>query len=396
LLTNYKKQKEKGTKHMANIFKNPQLMTELQEQADLYLADQYILPYVTNTNLIQDKFATSATGGTIRVKNRPLPSPVSNQFSNIGSTVTASDVQESETLVTLDKWYPKRILTNAFEDVVSVSDFMAEIVAPAIDDVMAGIEADAIAGIVAGFSPTLTGTAGNNPSTLAHLSAAETAIFNNRGKTDNLVAIMNTTAYDSYAALDSNINSLYGGSGLANKSISAKSGVKQFYRSRFASLAAFDRGYITGTVLVQGGSQSGSTLAVDGYTAATGTTKKGTRITIAGVTGTYTLIADAVIAGNATTYQLDRTLASAPADNAAITFASAHTNNVVFDPRAVIAAIVPGKAGSNSSILGGNGPIRIRMSESGVKTDTGSSELLFDTFMGLNIKQFQFGAVVQG
>lgn len=72
-----------------------------------------------------------------------------------------------------------------------------------------------------------------------------------------------------------------------------------------------------GTVLVNGGSQTGTTLAVDALTA---TPKIGDTFSITGVEKVYTIINSVTVTGGAATLTISPSLASSPADNAAITF----------------------------------------------------------------------------
>ena len=74
-----------------------------------------------------------------------------------------------------------------------------------------------------------------------------------------------------------------------------------------------------GTVLVNAGSQSGATLAVDGLTSAP---KIGDIFTIAGVDKVYTLTASATVSSGGSTLAINPNLDSSPADNAVITFIS--------------------------------------------------------------------------
>jgi hypothetical protein len=76
-----------------------------------------------------------------------------------------------------------------------------------------------------------------------------------------------------------------------------------------------------GTVLVNGGSQTGSSLIVDGLTAAP---QAGDTFTIAGVQKVYTVTADATVTSGGATLSINPSLASSPADNASITFLSAN------------------------------------------------------------------------
>lgn len=74
-----------------------------------------------------------------------------------------------------------------------------------------------------------------------------------------------------------------------------------------------------GTVLVNGAGQSGSSLVVDGLS---DTPKAGDTFTIAGVAKVYTVTADATVSGGGATLAINPSLASTPADNAAITWKS--------------------------------------------------------------------------
>jgi hypothetical protein len=79
-----------------------------------------------------------------------------------------------------------------------------------------------------------------------------------------------------------------------------------------------------GTVLVNGGAQTGTSLIVDGLTAAP---QAGDTFTIAGVSLIYTVTADAVVTTGGATLAINPALASSPADNAAITFLTANRSD---------------------------------------------------------------------
>jgi len=74
-----------------------------------------------------------------------------------------------------------------------------------------------------------------------------------------------------------------------------------------------------GTVLVNAGSQTGTSLDVDGIT---GTPQAGDTFTIAGVDLIYTLTATPSISSGGATFAINPALNSSPADNAVITFRS--------------------------------------------------------------------------
>ncbi len=72
-----------------------------------------------------------------------------------------------------------------------------------------------------------------------------------------------------------------------------------------------------GTVLVNGASQTGTSLAVDGLT---GTPQAGDTFTVAGIEKVYTVTSDATVSSGGSTLAINPALASSPANNAAITF----------------------------------------------------------------------------
>jgi hypothetical protein len=76
---------------------------------------------------------------------------------------------------------------------------------------------------------------------------------------------------------------------------------------------------VYGTVLVQGGSQTGTSLIVDGLTS---TPQQGDTFTIGSVEKVYTITSAVTVALGVATLTISPTLASSPADNAAITFLS--------------------------------------------------------------------------
>lgn len=79
-----------------------------------------------------------------------------------------------------------------------------------------------------------------------------------------------------------------------------------------------------GTVLVNGGSQTGASLAVDGLT---GTPQIGDTFSVAGIEKVYTVLAVPTVTSGAATLSIYPSLASSPADNAAVTWRSTSRSN---------------------------------------------------------------------
>ena len=81
---------------------------------------------------------------------------------------------------------------------------------------------------------------------------------------------------------------------------------------------------VYGTVLVNGASQTGSSLIIDGLTS---TPQIGDIFKIAGVDKIYTVTATPTVSSGGTTVAIDPALASSPADDAALTFLSTSREN---------------------------------------------------------------------
>ena len=103
-------------------------------------------------------------------------------------------------------------------------------------------------------------------------------------------------------------------------------GVKTFYLRGGALWSSTGSGWSFintpdyGTVLVDGGSQTGTSLVVDGISSDTYTPQAGDTFTVAGVEQVYTVTVAATAASGASTMTIAPALATSPADNAALTF----------------------------------------------------------------------------
>ena len=84
-----------------------------------------------------------------------------------------------------------------------------------------------------------------------------------------------------------------------------------------------------GTPLVDGGSQTGATLVMDGVDSDTYVPQLGDTFSIAGIELVYTVLADATVSAGGATLSIAPSLASSPANNAIITFlSSSHSQGV--------------------------------------------------------------------
>lgn len=375
---------------MSNTFINPSAVVR---DAALYLNDQMIIGNLVNRN-VETTFA-GKVGDTVKVKSIP----------NLGSadefvtTTSASGVTETSTDVTLEKHFYKRVDLTSDELSLQVDDFTGTIVVPAVRSLVRSTESYLSQKIIGGFNRNLVGTAGNNPSTHAHILAAEKKIFDNRGDTSQLVGLINSTSHASLAALNIFTSKDYGAdrpAGLRSNSLGMMSGVNWF---RSPNLA-FSRGYLTGTIVIKTTVAIGGTsIIIDGFTSATGTgipIYEGTRFTINSDTTVYTVTADAEIAGSEATLSITPALVVEGTAEKAITFQAAPSANVVYNPMGVAAAIIPPAAvGPLSAISNVNG-LGIRIISSDISTSTLAASWVFDIFVGARVTMNEFGAVLQG
>lgn len=361
--------------------------------ANLVLNDQLLVANLVNRNLVEQAF-TAKVGSKIKVKG-PANLGTADEFTG---TTTATSVVENGVEVELEKHFYKMVDITSDQSMMQVDDFTTQIVVPAVKSLVRGVESYFIQKIVGGFSRNMVGTAGNQPSTHAHILAAEKKIFDNRGDSSQLVGLITSTAHSSLSQLNIFTSAEYGverPAGLRSNSLGYLSNVNWFRSPN----AAYSRGYITGTILVKTTTAAGqSSLTVDGFTNATGggvPVYEGARFVIAGDATVYTVTADAAIAGSEATLSITPALAAEAAAEAAITWQTAPTANVVYNPMGVAAAILPGpvvNAQMASSTINGLG-LRI-ISDTNISTL--SSSWVFDLYCGARVVMPEFGSVMQG
>ena len=82
-----------------------------------------------------------------------------------------------------------------------------------------------------------------------------------------------------------------------------------------------------GTILVNGGGQTGTTINIDGFTNAAGKVRKGTLLEISGDATDYTVTTQATISGNAAAVEITPTLSASPSDGTTITLTHPPADN---------------------------------------------------------------------
>ena len=285
---------------------------------------------------IESEFAEKV-GDTIKVKTIPDL----GEADEFESATSAASLTESSVDVKLEKHFYKRIDLTSKELTLSVDDFTLQVVQPAVLALARSVDKYLLNKFAGGFAPYLVGTAGTSPSTVAHILAGRKQIIDNAAPYRNVAGIIDTTAETALLQVNQFTSADYG----PERPMALREGVlgkmhgATFFTSQYAG-NSFDRGDVGGSPLVAGAGQTGSSINIDTLTASTGVIKAGTRLTAAGLTGTYTVIEDAVITSNAATLKLDRAMNASPTNDGAVTFSTAFKPNLLYNIRAAAGAVI--------------------------------------------------------
>jgi hypothetical protein len=375
---------------MANKF---ELRQEMIRDAAIILSENLVAANLCNRE-IEDKFAENI-GDEVSVKMVPDLGEA-KEFDGVETVPT--DVIEQKTKVKLEKHFYQRVNLTSKQMSLEVDDFIVQVINPMVLSLARSVDKYLIAKWAGGFARNLVGSDGTSPTTEAHIIAARKKIIDNNAPYRNVAAIIDTTAEAAFLQLTKFTSVDYG----AERPAALREGVlgklhgATFFTSQNAN-TSFDRGDIAGTVLVNGASQTGSTINVDGFTAATGTVKAGTRATFAGATGTYTVIEDCAIAGNAAALKLDRAVDASPTNDGAVTFATAFKQDLLYNIRAASGAVIapaPLMGGVQGGVDTYNGlSIRVGMQGS---LGSLSNTIVTDVFVGGQVLYPAAGTVFQG
>lgn len=371
-----------------NTFK---LTAKVVRDAAIILSENLVCANLCNRE-IESQFAEKV-GDSVDVKVIP-DLGAADEFTG---TTTAANLTETSTTVKLEKHFYKRIDLTSRELSLSVDDFALQVAGPSLLAIARSVDAFFLAKWAGSFARYLTGTAGNSPVTIAQLLAGRKAIIDNLAPYRNMAGIIDTTAETAFLQLNQFTSADYG----PERPMAIREGAlgkmhgAAFFTSQNA-LTSFNRGDIAGTVTVAGAGQTGTSINVTAFTAATGTVKEGTRLTAAGLTGTYTVVEDATIASNAATLKLDRAMNASPTNTGAVTFETAFKQNVLYNTRSVAGAVIAPAplAGMDSFVQGYNG-LSVRMSMDGALGSL-SNSLVVDVFAGARAIYPKAGVVFQG
>jgi len=315
-----------------------------------------------------------------------------------GST-NAQDVTETEVDLTLEHHFDVRVDLTTKQKSLELDGFTRLVTIPAMDAILDAIDTYFVDTMVRGFARNVSGTEGTDPSTKAHIVAGRKILQDNKVVKNGRLALIDTTAEASFLQLTMFSDADFGGDGplgLREGNLPRRLGFDWFADPNGSE---HDRGDIAGTVLTDGVPVlAATTVHLDGFTAAAGTVKKGTRFTVAGDTQVYTVTADLTLASNEGDIPIYPAVSAAlviAGNDAAVTFKSALQADVLYHPNSVAGAIVaPSPLNMGSAVEGYKGiSIRVSMSSSTVSL---SDSIVYDVYCGCEVIQPNGGVIFQG
>ena len=376
---------------MTNVFINTSLCAR---DSSVILQDSLVASRLTNRNK-EDLFG-SKKGATIKIKCPPTFTTTRDLLVDINTV--ADSITDVSVNLELDRQFYKRIDLTTLDSTVNLEDFNEWILEPCVRGLADDLDAYTIDRAVQGFAQNtagIVGTAGNRPSTVAHLANGEKSLNDNGVPNDYRVGVIDTTVHNSLVQLIQFQSRDYG----ENRASTLETSMLP----KFMSISYFmdqncgtqNRGSVAQGTNVYGGSQAGKVLNIDnGSATSTGTINQGARFTIAGVSGTYVCTDDVTASSGYFAVPLNIALASAPADNAAVSYSAALSQNYIYDYRALGAAIVAPTALSVSSAIDSFNGIGIRVTRD-ISTTTMSDTIVFDVLAAVKVINANAGFVLQ-
>lgn len=308
---------------MANTILTPSIIAR-EALATLY-AQTTMLPLVYRD--YANEFATK--GDTVTVRK-----PATFTAQEFSSSITVQDATESSVAVVMNKHLDTSFAVTSKEMTLSIEDFSAQLLNPAMESLAQKVD-KLLLGLYVDVYNTV-GTAGTTPSTIAAFTTAGRTLDLNNVPMGQRRMVFDPYAKDKFLQIDSFFEADKlgdGGSALRDASLGRKFGFDTLASN---NIVAHDNSTIAagGTLAIDGAVSAGATTAIFDGTV-TGTIAKGTVFTVAGVTGSYVVTADATAAANEVSLSF---LPAAPTggfpDNANVTLVADHTPNLAFHPTA--------------------------------------------------------------
>jgi hypothetical protein len=328
-------------------------------------------------------FTGSKVGDTITI--RKPATLTANEYN--GSTISIQNVTEAGISLQLEKHFDVSVAVTSKQWTLSLEDFSAQVVAPAMTAMAEGIDQYLLSKYTQIYN--YVGTAGTPPNSLATFAAVDKLMNDLKAPVRGRFGILNTTAkaaalgVDAFSRLDSR-----GAAGLAalqEASLSRVLGADWFMdqnvKSHTAGTASGSGTWLTNGVQAA----AATTIAIDGGVGSE-TFLIGDLISIAGE-GQHVVTANATAStGAVAALAIDPPLRAQVADGVAITVIGSHAANIIAAPNSIALAAVPLAVpySNNQAAYVNVDGFGVRV-VSGYSMDTKGDTLSFDILCGAKV-----------
>lgn len=379
-----------------NTFITQDLLQRMAKRAAIILNAKLVMGQLINRDI--ESSDVTSSGGTAKVTWVPR-STATRQDHRIASTaITAGDVTEQSQTINLLEYFADRKSISAKTSTFELANFQTQYIDPMAAGLAKSFDDFCLNRACGGFAANASGDETSNPITVASILAGRTKCMDNLCPDDTLNLVFGTVTEAALLSKTEYASKDYG-EGNPQAVEAARLTTKYRMAHYMSQHAGQDHaaGTITGTPVVNGGSQEGSSLVMDGFSSSTRYLNRGARFTIGGLSNAYTLSADVLVSATGTaTLTMNTSLESSPSDGAAIAFAPAK-NTLLFHPDGVIGAVVapPPLLGATSAVESFGGlSVRVSLESSFDATAGASSDILMDFYAGTEVTQPEFGCIV--
>ena len=382
---------------MANTFITQDLLQRMAKRAAIILNAKLVMGQLINRDI--ESSDVTSSGGTAKVTWVPR-STATRQDHRIASTaITAGEVTEQSQTINLLEYFADRKSISAKSSTFELANFQTQYIDPMAAGLAKSFDDFCLNRACGGFAANASGDETSNPVLVSSILAGRTKCMDNLCPDDTLNLIFGTVTEAALLSKNEYASKDYGEGN--PQAVEAARLTTEYRMAHYMSQHAgqdHSAGSILGTPVVNGGSQTGSSLIIDGFTGASRYLNRGTRFSVTGASGFYTLSSDVLIdgSGNATLTLNTALAGGSPSDGATVTFAPAK-NTLLFHPDGVIGAVVapPPLLGATSAVESFGGlSVRVSLESSFDATAGASSDILMDFYAGTEVTQTELGCIV--
>lgn len=373
---------------------------KVARDASILLRENLVAGNLVNRNVVEPMLDGNS-GGAVRVSYTPVTVAKQQDHTNGPQALSDSDIAEAFVTVPAKEYFFIRKKLNNIEKTYQLDDFNTKVTLPSMVGLAEAIDQYLIDRLLLGFGRTIAGVEGNEPADKADIVAARKVLQDNKCPMNRVVGVIGTSVEANFLQLNEFSSVDFGSilnDAVTNAALKRRYGIDWFTTQNAGQTHV--RGDQSGTVLTDGVTAAGATsVPMNGFTAATGTVNKYTRLTLAGSSLVYTLTADMTLASNAGVAKIHPALDAQIANDAAVTFPSGHRKNLLFNPAGTAAAIIaPSPLMNDSAVRPFEGlSIRVSMESTTSDSSVGAADfILFDCYVGCTVVRHECGLLFAG